>query len=242
MDRPKRIGVVVPLYNEAAHVESMLRGLPANISAIIVVDDASTDGSRRIVESLNDPRIRIVRHETRRGVGSALRSGFVAAAGLVLDVVVTMDADGQMDARDLPNVIGPIVVGEAQYVKGTRFAGSRRPEQMPLQRWVANRALTRLTSAALGVPELQDAHCGYTAASGAVIAALAEAPLYDSYGVYTSILGEVLRMPDVRIAHVPVRAVYGDESSHIRPRHLLGIVRLIAGYGAERVLRAARRR
>ena len=236
-----RIGVVVPLYNEAPHVEAMLAGLPGTVDSIVVVDDASTDGSRALVERQADPRIRLVSHPVRSGVGAALRSGFIEAASLELDVIVTMDADGQMDVADFEDVVAPVLEGRADYVKGSRFERSSRPSQMPVQRRVANRVLTRVTATALGLPELRDAHCGYTAASGPVIAGLAAAPLYGSYGVYTSILEEVLRMPDVRIEFVPVNAIYGDETSHIRAVDLVGIAGLIARYGMERAWRIARR-
>lgn len=236
-----RIGVVVPLYNEAPHVEAMLAGLPARVDSIVVVDDASTDGSRELVEELRDPRVCLVRHQLRSGVGAALRSGFIEASTHELDVVVTMDADGQMDVADFDDVVSPVLSGRADYVKGSRFERSSRPSQMPVQRRLANRVLTRVTATALGLPQLRDAHCGYTAASGRVVGALAAAPLYGSYGVYTSILEEVLRMPDVRIEFVAVNAIYGDETSHIRAVDLVGIAGLIARYGMERAWRIARR-
>ena len=236
-----KIGVVVPLYNEASHVEAMLRGLPPQVDSVVVVDDASTDGSRGLVEAIRDPRVTVLAHGLRSGVGAALRTGFIEAARQGLDVVVTMDAYGQMDVGDFDRVVAPVLEGRADYVKGSRFERSSRPSQMPVQRRLANRVLTRVTAAALGLPELRDAHCGYTAASGSVIGQLAAAPLYGSYGVYTSILEEVLRMPEVRIEFVAVNALYGDETSHIRAVDLVGITGLLARYGMERAWRIARR-
>jgi glycosyltransferase involved in cell wall biosynthesis len=229
----QRIGVVVPLFNEREHVAQTLRDMPACVDEIIVINDGSTDGSDAIVESLCDPRVMLLQHATRYGVGAALRTGFSHAATRELSVVVTMDADGQMDVGDFARVVAPVLEGRAEYVKGSRFEPGIDLGAMPVQRRFANRLLTRITGRILGVPGLRDAHCGYTAASGRVVEHLASIELYRSYGVYTSILAAVLEM-DAPVEFVPVKALYGEEKSHIRPLDLAGLAWLLTRYGMRR--------
>ena len=70
------LAVVVPLYNEVEHVAGFLRTIPPWIRHVVVVNDASTDGSDEEVRSLCDPRVRLVHHPCRKGVGYALGTGF----------------------------------------------------------------------------------------------------------------------------------------------------------------------
>lgn len=233
MAKHQRIGVVVPLFNERDHVAQTLRDMPDRIDEIIVIDDGSTDGSAAIVESFDDPRVTLLQHATRSGVGAALRTGFTHAASRDLAVVVTMDADGQMDVADFDSIVAPVLEGRAEYVKGSRFEPGIDLGAMPVQRRIANRLLTRITGKVLGLRGLRDAHCGYTAASGRVVERLGSTELYRSYGVYTSILAAVLEM-DAVVDFVPVKALYGEERSHIRPVDLAGLAMLLTRYGLRR--------
>lgn len=118
------LSVVVPVFNEAATVAdavARVRALEIPLE-IICIDDASTDGSRGILEDLlAEGQIDLLlSHEENRGKGAALRTGFAHATG---DVVVIQDADLEYDPQDLPTLLEPIADGRADAVFGSRFLG-----------------------------------------------------------------------------------------------------------------------
>lgn len=140
------LSVIMPAYNEAATVESALRRVrevPLRLE-IIVVNDASTDGTREILEQLAKQRLvdRVIHHEKNRGKGAAIRSGIAAAGG---DVVVVQDADLEYDPQDLPALLRPIRSREADAVYGSRFQGGPR-RVLYFWHFVGNRVLTLLSN------------------------------------------------------------------------------------------------
>jgi glycosyltransferase involved in cell wall biosynthesis len=122
------LSVVVPAYNEAATIEAALRQLrqvPLRLE-VIVVDDASTDGTGAILDRLADEGglvQQVIRHAANRGKGAALRSGIAAASG---QVIVAQDADLEYDPAELPALLRPIRDGKADAVYGSRFQGGPR--------------------------------------------------------------------------------------------------------------------
>jgi len=130
-----------------------------------------------------------------------------------------------MDPDDLERVARPIVLGDADYVKGDRFGDPTVLRSMGLPRWIGGQVFTRLTSAAIG-QRISDSQCGYTAlARGAALAVDLEG-LWPGFGYPNDLLGQ-LKALDLRVAEVPVRPVYGDEVSKLRLRHLPSIFYLI---------------
>jgi len=140
-----RLSVVIPVFNEVATVESLLRrvrDVPLQLE-VIVVDDGSTDGTRDLLPKLEGKLIdRLVMHEKNAGKGAALRTGFKHATG---DVVVVQDADMEYDPHELPMLLRPIITGKADAVYGSRFLGG--PHRV-LFFWhsVGNRVLTLLSN------------------------------------------------------------------------------------------------
>ena len=127
--------VILPAYNEGRHLATVVSRIPDWAGGIIIVDDASTDDTLRVAESLTDPRVRVQRHEKNRGVGGAMVTGFKAALDGGFDVAIKIDADDQMDVRELPILVRPIELRMAEYVKGNRFRRTGRPSSMPRLRW-----------------------------------------------------------------------------------------------------------
>jgi glycosyltransferase involved in cell wall biosynthesis len=119
---PLVLSVVIPVYNEAATVTTTIgrvRTLDIPLE-IICIDDASTDGTRAVLERLRAEGAidQLLFHEKNRGKGAALRNGFEHATG---DVVVIQDADLEYDPRELPRLLEPIADGRADAVFGSRF-------------------------------------------------------------------------------------------------------------------------
>src|SRR5512138_2312124 len=166
-----RIAAVIPAYRVEREIESVLCGLPPYIKYIIVVDDASPDGTAGRVSALaeGDRRIVLARHERNRGVGGAMVTGFIKALELGAQVVVKVDGDGQMDLGRLPELLAPLVLGKADYTKGNRFRDFAALRQMPIVRRVGNMGLAFLTKAATGYWNLFDPTNGYVAVRAEVL-------------------------------------------------------------------------
>ena len=235
-----RIAVVVPAWNEAPRIARVLRGLPAYVDAVAVVDDASTDGTAAAARAVGDGRVEILRHAENRGVGAAIATGYRWAAaqeGSDRDAIVVMAGDGQMDPADLPTLITPIARGEADYVKGNRFRSAGVVRAMPPARLLAGLVLSWATSRAVGV-RVHHSQCGYTALARGACGALDLDALWPRYGYPNDLLSQ-LALRRLRIAEVPVRAVYADEVSRLKPRDVPVVAALVARAWRRR-LRAAR--
>ena len=131
-------------------------------------------------------------------------------------VVAVMACDGQMDPADLAAVLAPVANGEADYVKGNRFAHQDIWRAMPKSRLVGNMVLSLLTRATSGYWHIFDSQCGYTAISAGALVAV-RGRFYSRYGYPNDLLAR-LRAVNARVAEVPVRPVYDGQASGIRPR------------------------
>ena len=228
--------VVVPACDEAPRVGRVLRGLPAEVDCVVVVDDASRDGTREAALGVGDPRVTVVVHPANRGVGAAIATGYREALKLASEprsVFVVMAGDDQMDPRDLPALVRPIAEGRADYVKGCRFVWPDARRAMPWSRGGGGWPVSWLTARAIGQP-VSDSQCGYTAISSSAVSQLDLVGLWSGYGYPNDILGQ-LAARRMRIVEVPVRPVYRDEKSRLRLRHLPRITLLIGRAWVRRV-------
>lgn len=155
----RTLSVVVPVYNERNTVAEIVRrmrrvDLPVDLE-IILVDDGSSDGTERILAALEDSTVRLVRHPTNRGKGSAVRTGVARARG---DLVLIQDADLEYDPDEWPTLLRPILRGRAEVVYGSRFRGERQSMDVP--NWLGNRFLTLATNVLYNT-SLSDMECGY---------------------------------------------------------------------------------
>lgn len=220
----KHIAVVVPAFDEERIIGRMLARLPGWVDSVVVVDDGSSDRTLERARESGDARITIVRHSRNRGVGAAIVSGAYRAFSAGADVVAVMAGDDQMDPSDLASVIEPVLTGGADYVKGNRFLHAER-RNMPRLRRMAGRVLSVVTRLATGI-RVGDAQCGYAALSAEAGARVPLDELWPRYGYPNDLLG-LLAAHGMRIVEVPVRPVYADEESGVRPWHVLVVLGVI---------------
>ncbi len=152
------LSVVIPVYNERDTIEETLRrvrALDVDLE-IVVVDDASTDGSRELLERLAgaDPRIVLLKHERNRGKGAAIRTALARVTGRITAI---QDADLEYDPQDLPRLMEPLMRGEAKVVYGSRFLRGRPPMRLP--NYLCNRLLAWTARLLYGARITDEATC-----------------------------------------------------------------------------------
>lgn len=155
------IAVIVPAYNEAARLRTVLPRIPACLSGVpvrvIVVSDGSTDGTEAVARDHGAVLVRLPR---RRGKGAALRAGFARAMELNPGLLVTMDADGQHDPADLARLVRPVMAGECALAIGNRYLADPSRGPAPLNRYLVRKSLIAALRATLG-RTYTDPCCGY---------------------------------------------------------------------------------
>ena len=141
---PPRVTVAIPVFDEEGTVARVIRRvLEGGIATeILVVDDGSGDGTAAAVESVRDPRVRLLRHPRNRGKGAALRTAFAEATG---EFLLVQDADLEYDPADYGLLLEPLLDGRADAVYGSRFLGG--PHRVLLfWHYAGNRFLTLLSN------------------------------------------------------------------------------------------------
>ncbi len=209
------VAVVVPAFREQDHVGDVVRTAPDFVDHVIVVDDASPDGTGAVARAAADHRTQVITHERNKGVGGAIITGHRAALAAGADVSVVMAGDGQMDPDQLPALLDPIVDDGYDFTKGNRFYAAASYAGMPRHRVVGNIGLTFLTKIASGYWNMVDPQNGYTAITARALRKLPLDRIAERYEFENDLL-IWLNIVDARLCDVQMPAVYGAEESHIR--------------------------
>ena len=233
-----RLFVVVPAHDEEQFIAETLGGIPAFVDRVVVVDDASSDRTAQLASDFDSERVRVERHSSNRGVGAAVATGYRLALAAGADAIAVMAGDAQMDPRDLMELALPVVRREVDYAKGDRLGHPEVAALMPLGRRVAGHVLSWLTRRAADLPALSDSQCGYTVISARAVGRIDLDALFPRYGYPNDLLGQ-LSLSGCKVRDVPVRPVYGDEKSGIRPWHVPVILWIIARVAWRRISRRA---
>jgi glycosyltransferase involved in cell wall biosynthesis len=215
-----RVAVAIPAYRAATTVERVLKGIPAWVERIYVVDDGSPDETPARVQACGNPKVRLLVHKVNRGVGGAMVTGYTQALADGFDICVKMDADDQMDPTLLANLVAPLLAGRADYAKGNRFHDADALGGMPLVRKVGNAGLSFLIKAASGHWHVFDPTNGYTAIHRTALSAIDLRKVHPRYFFESSMLCMLRRIGAV-VEDVPMPARYGDEVSSLSVRRTL---------------------
>lgn len=231
MYKEQSIGVVIPAYNEEGYVGDVIETLPSFVDRAYVIDDGSTDETwLEITEyattynqdhSAADGYHAVVvpiQHNVNRGVGGAIKTGYLQAIEDGIDVTAVMGGDGQMDPDVLTTFVDPVVEGEADYTKGNRFMEFDALGAMPRMRLFGNTLLSLLTKISSGYWTISDPQNGYTAISQEALQRIDIDGMYEYYGYCNDLLVR-LNLADCTVADVIHSAdtVYDDDwKSHIQ--------------------------
>ena len=155
--------VYIPALNEEENIACVIEQIPASISGIdivncLVVDDGSTD---RTAEVSRQSGAQVVSHGHNQGVGMAFQSAVQFAWDHEYDILVGIDADGQFDPAEIPDIIQPLLQNQADMVIGSRFTQGR-PQYMPPIKYRGNKMVASLVSS-ISDQKFQDVSCGFRA-------------------------------------------------------------------------------
>ncbi|EMY35670.1 putative glycosyltransferase [Arthrobacter crystallopoietes BAB-32] len=210
---------MVPVYNEATVIGSVVAGLLEEFAHIVCIDDGSSDGSAAIARSAGAV---VVQHPINLGQGAALQTGFeYALQDPELDAVITFDADGQHRVSDAAAMLARLRAGEADVVLGSRFL-EERTEVSRIKRMVLRTAALQ-SRMATGL-QLTDAHNGLRAISAPVLARI---HLNQNRMAHASeLIHQLAELKPVLVEH-PVEIVY-TEYSKAKGQSLLNGVNILA--------------
>ena len=209
------VSVVIPAYRATSEIMNVLDGIPDDVTRIYVVDDFCPDGIGDFVEKeANDNRITIIRHKKNKGVGGAVITGMKQALKDGADIVIKIDADGQMLPKLIPCFIKPIKNGEADYVKGNRFYDPSLLSGIPMLRLIGNAGLSFLTKLSSGYWKIFDPTNGYFAIHTKVLKLIPLHKVSNRYFFESDMLFR-LNLIRAKVVDLPMRAVYSGEASNL---------------------------
>ncbi len=223
MYKNKRIAVVIPAYNEETQIGKVIETMPEYIDLMIIIDDKSTDKTVQVIQEYQNShnRIELIQHNTNKGVGGAIATGYKYARDNNFDTAVVMAGDGQMATEDLPDILDPVVDNRADYSKGNRLFTGEAYQKTPKTRYFGNAFLSLLTKIASGYWHVADSQSGYTAINKKALESIEWNKMYQWYGQPNDILIR-LNVLDFRVMDVPVRPVYNiGEKSGIKVRKVI---------------------
>lgn len=224
MYKEKTVCVVVPAYNEERLIGTVLETMPGYVDKIVVVDDKSTDKTAEIVRNYaagSDGRIVLIEHSENQGVGGAIISGYKWARDNKMNATVVMAGDAQMDPEDLPNLLEPVITGQADYAKGNRLFTGNAWQIIPKVRYLGNSYLSLLTKIASGYWHIADSQTGYTVINLRALEMLDLDRIYKKYGMPNDMLVK-LNIYNFKVRDIPVKPIYNiGEKSMIKVRKVM---------------------
>ena len=213
--------VVIPAYRAEKEILSVLEQIPKIVTRIIVVDDACPNATGKLVqEKSNDKRVEVIFNKENLGVGGAMVVGYKKALEQDHQIIVKLDGDGQMDPTRIPQLIGPIIRGQADYAKGNRFDSLEDLEQMPKIRIFGNAILSILSKVSSGYWQITDPTNGFTAIHRTVLERIHLGKLRKGWFFESDMLFR-LAIIRAKVQDVPMEASYGSERSNLNIRRVI---------------------
>jgi len=215
MSADPKIVIVLPAYNAARTLEQTYLDIPKEkIAKIILVDDVSQDQTVEIARSLG---LSVVIHIQNRGYGGNQKTCYIEALKEGADVVVMLHPDHQYDSRLVPELVAPILKGEADMVMGSRILNGRALQGgMPLWKFVANRILTKAENILYGT-DLTDCHSGFRAYSRKLLTTVPFLLNSDDFVFDSQMIAQAVHL-GFKIKEVAVQARYFPEASSVNFR------------------------
>ena len=219
-----KVAIIIPAYNEQALIQKTLQGLPQQVGAIFVIDDASSDRTKERTLELGLNRLSLIEQQENQGVGAAILRGYREALKKEFEWLVVMAGDNQMNPHDLPTLLTAGSEKQPFYIKGNRLIHSDF-RRMPRHRRWGSRFLARLTGLFAQI-KIDDAQCGYTALNRRAALLLDWERTWKGYGYPNDLLIQ-LAARGCHIKECAVQPIYENEVSGLRLHHFAMIIWVI---------------
>ena len=204
MEETEKIYIIIPAFNEVGSITKVIKDLLCNgYENIVVVDDGSTDKTSEIVKKFN---VFLIRHPVNMGPGAAIKTGIDFALLNDADIIVTFDADGQHIAKDILDLVKPIISNKADITLGNRFLNNA--SKVPLFKKIILKAGAILMFLMYGILS-SDSHNGLKAMSKS---AALKIDLKSNGWEYCSEIIEEIMLKKIKYQEVPVTVKYTDYS------------------------------
>lgn len=207
-----KVVIVLPAYNAAKTLRRTLAEIPPRYARhVILVDDASEDNTVEVAKAAG---LKVFRHPENRGYGGNQKTCYQQALAARADIVVMLHPDHQYDATVIPDMVGPIISGEADAVFGSRMLGGRpREGGMPWWKYVANIFLTALANVTFQ-RYLTEIHSGFRAYSRKYLETVRFEENSDDFVFDTEIIAQGMA-GNLTFQEVPIVTRYFPEASSI---------------------------
>lgn len=232
MKNNKKIIAVLPAYNAEKTLQLTLNDIPADwVDEIILVDDASKDGTAELARQLG---LHTIVHPVNRGYGGNQKTCYSEALKMGADVVIMIHPDHQYDPTLVPEMLAPLINDECAAVFGSRMLipGGAIKGGMPKWKYLANKFLTSMENFVLGL-NLSEYHSGFRAYSRQVLEAVKYLENSDDFVFDTEIIVQ-LKCHDLKIKEIPIPTRYFKDASSISfkrsSQYGLSIIRVMGQY------------
>ncbi len=233
--KPKVV-VVMPAYNAAKTLERTYNDIPAGVvDHVILVDDVSQDETVEVARRLG---LEVIVHVQNRGYGGNQKTCYIEALKSGADIVVMLHPDYQYDSRRVPDLIAPIIAGEADLVLGSRFRGSiPLAGGMPIYKYISNRFLTTIENLVLR-QHLSECHTGLRAYSRRLLMTIPFLLNSDAFVFDTEVIAQTVAF-GFKIAEIGVPTRYFAEASSVNFKNSviygLATLKVMASYLLDRI-------
>lgn len=217
MEQIHDILVLIPAYNESTRIGPVITAAQQFLP-VLVVDDGSVDETELVTKTSGTD---VLRQVPNQGKGAALRAGFKKAIADGYAAVITLDADGQHDPAEIP-----LFIEEYRSRNADLIIGARNFQQMPLTRKLANSLGRVIFSWAIGT-NIRDNQSGYRLISRRLMESLLESS--ENGFEFEVEMIQVCLKNNWPLGWVPIRTIYADQGSHIRPgKHVANFFRIVS--------------
>ena len=212
----RRIAVVIPCYKVSNHLADVLARIGPEVSDIYCSIDGCPEGSREVASRAQslDPRIQVLFHEKNSGVGFAFMAGARKALADGAEIVVKLDGDGQMSPEKIPDLVEPLIRGEADFSKGNRFFHLEDLQSMPVIRMIGNAGLSFFSKLSTGYWNLFDPTNGFIAIRADIASRIPWEKIDPRYFFESDLLFRLYTLRAI-VVDVPMKSHYGNEQSHL---------------------------